>query len=218
MIQLGTMTRGILGLALYILIIALAAPTQVYAQATTMPVNTVESTGSLAERVKCRRAASEGRELAECKQYDFPMGSAAAPPNLSGGGRANGLAFTGDSTQQSRLGDALYADYIRTLDHNYELFRWQLFSTKISFAMTILLVLCGVIFSAMQFWKTHRAVGAGAQIPTELELSGGRIKVSSPVLGVVILVISLGFFYLFMLHAYPIEEVRRSAPASTASE
>lgn len=217
MIKPGAVIRTMLALALCV-VTAFAAPAQVFAQATTMPANNVEAADDLAERVRCRRAASQGRTSPECEKYDFPMGTAPPPPDLNGAGRANGLLFVGDEAQQTRLGDALYTDYIRTLDHNYELFRWQLVSTKVSFAVTILLVLCGVVFSAMQFWKTHRAVGAGAPMPTELELSGGRVKVSSPVLGVIILVISLGFFYLFMLHAYPIEEVRRSAPASTSSQ
>jgi hypothetical protein len=31
--------------------------------------------------------------------------------------------------------------------------------------------------------------------------------VSSPVLGVIILVISLGFFYLYLVYVYPISEI-----------
>ena len=42
---------------------------------------------------------------------------------------------------------------------------------------------------------------------TELEASVKGIKVSSPVLGVIILVISLLFFYLYLAFVYPIQEV-----------
>jgi hypothetical protein len=41
---------------------------------------------------------------------------------------------------------------------------------------------------------------------TSLELSTTGLKVSSPVLGVVILALSLGFFYLYLVYAYPIQE------------
>jgi hypothetical protein len=40
-----------------------------------------------------------------------------------------------------------------------------------------------------------------------LDLSTAGLKVSSPVLGVIILVISLAFFYLYLVYVYPISEI-----------
>lgn len=184
---------ALLGLAL------LAGPgaSPALAQATLMDLNEAETLDEIAERVRTGGTAE-----------------AAPEPLPRGSGRAHGLLFVAAPEVQDRLGAALYDDYMRTLDHNYALFRWQLISTKISFAVTVFLVLCGVAFSALQFWKSFRAAEAGAPAPTELELSGGKVRVSSPVLGVIVLVISLGFFYLFLVHAYPIEEVRRPAVPS----
>jgi hypothetical protein len=53
---------------------------------------------------------------------------------------------------------------------------------------------------------------------TDIEFSGKGIKVSSPVLGVVILAISLGFFYLYLRHVYPIEYARGAPGAAQTVE
>lgn len=50
-----------------------------------------------------------------------------------------------------------------------------------------------------------RNLATGLQ--TTLEAGSGGIKVSSPVLGVIILVISFLFFYLYLVHIYPITEI-----------
>jgi hypothetical protein len=39
-----------------------------------------------------------------------------------------------------------------------------------------------------------------------IELSTGGLKISSPVLGVIILGLSLAFFYLYLVYVYPIAE------------
>ena len=42
---------------------------------------------------------------------------------------------------------------------------------------------------------------------TSFSASATGISVSSPVLGVIILVISLAFFYLYLVYVYPISEL-----------
>jgi len=42
---------------------------------------------------------------------------------------------------------------------------------------------------------------------TDLELSTTGVKVSSNILGVVILSLSLAFFYLYLAFVYPIQEI-----------
>jgi len=121
-----------------------------------------------------------------------------------------------------------YMDYrISGYQHRRDVFNWQLYSSKITFFVVIFLVLAGVYFSGVQF---HHSLGrklmGGARKKdeiadnevakimamekgevTELEASVKGIKVSSPVLGVIILVISLLFFYLYLAFVYPIQEV-----------
>ena len=114
-----------------------------------------------------------------------------------------------------------YLDYrISGYQHRREVFKWQLYSSKITFYVVILLVLAGVYFSGIQF---HRSLGQKrANVATDKEVtqvvstekdevteitaSIKGIRVSSPVLGVLILVISLAFFYLYLAYVYPIQE------------
>jgi hypothetical protein len=89
-------------------------------------------------------------------------------------------------------------------------FAWQLLSTKVIFFVVLLLVLAGIVFAAIQFHSGLRRRGEG-EVPspqeTELSLSLREVKVRSPVLGVIILTISLAFFYLYLVHVYPIRNV-----------
>ncbi|CAN5446515.1 hypothetical protein BH23BAC3_BH23BAC3_07660 [soil metagenome] len=110
--------------------------------------------------------------------------------------------------------DALYAYYeyrVSGFQHRKEVFAWQLFSTKLIFWSVLFLVFSGICFSGIQFYKSiSRKWPEGTATPesvTEFEASAQGIKISSPVLGVIILVISLAFFYLYLVHVYPISEI-----------
>lgn len=140
------------------------------------------------------------------------------------------LAFL-DEDGRRALADSLAA-YYRYREtgflHRRAVFDWQLLSSKVIFVAVILLVAVGVYFSWLQFMAAARApqaplpapppdgaggepaaeeTGARAGLFTTLEASASGIRVSSPVLGVVILVISLAFFYLYLVHVYPVHEV-----------
>ena len=105
--------------------------------------------------------------------------------------------------------------------HRRAVFDWQLMSSQIIFAVVILLVLIGVYFSWLQFMAVaapeddkekpgkpvDEAAGKKPGLATTLEASLQGIKVTSSVLGVVILVISLAFFYLYLVHVHPITEL-----------
>ena len=93
-----------------------------------------------------------------------------------------------------------YAYYSSALRHRRALFDWQLLSGRIIFFVVILLVLSGVFFAAVQFFR-----GEAGEVST-LTASQKGIRVSSPVLGVIILTISLLFFYLYLAYVYPIHE------------
>jgi hypothetical protein len=95
-------------------------------------------------------------------------------------------------------------------DQRLDVFAWQSLSTKIIFVVVLLLVLAGIYFAAIQFHAgLRRRQGADPASPdeTELSLSLSEVKVRSPVLGVIILTISLAFFYLYLVHVYPIRNV-----------
>jgi hypothetical protein len=133
--------------------------------------------------------------------------------------------------------DAAFAAYYAYRETGYEhrraVFKWQLFSSKVIFLVVISLVVVGVYFSWLQFkWAFRRVPGSETPSSDELgrligttvremtppsdKLSGMAstivvspkgFEVSSPVLGVIILLISLAFFYLYLVHVYPINEI-----------
>ena len=109
---------------------------------------------------------------------------------------------------------ALYAqswrDYYRYrssgLAHRSQVFKWQLLSGKLIFVIVLGLVISGVVFAAIQFrhgLKTDQT----EDVATQVELGTKGIKLSSPILGVIILFLSLGFFYLYLVHIFPVENV-----------
>lgn len=103
-------------------------------------------------------------------------------------------------------------DYYTTgLEHRTRVFYWQHLSTRIIFFVVIGLVLVGVYFAWVQFRRdmASGAGGSGAQGAEqhEVELSTSGIKVRSSVLGVIILALSIGFFYLYLVFVYPIQEI-----------
>ncbi len=116
-----------------------------------------------------------------------------------------------DAEGQAAMQAALkaYYDYRREgYDHRKRVFEWQLLSSRIIFVVVIALVGAGIYFSWLQFRADLKTTDKeGNRGVSTLEASTSGIKVSSPVLGVIILVISLLFFYLYLQYVYPIEEI-----------
>lgn len=120
-----------------------------------------------------------------------------------------------DDSTMAMYQDAMYAYYeyrVSGFEHRKEVFAWQLFSSKLIFWCVLLLVFSGICFSGIQFYKSIRNQQAGGETATEssvteFEASARGIKVTSPVLGVIILVISLAFFYLYLVYVHPIREI-----------
>jgi hypothetical protein len=103
---------------------------------------------------------------------------------------------------------AYYAYRASGLEHRRRVFQWQLLSSKIIFVTVLMLVASGILFAAIQFRAGLKRKDADARdAATEIDLSTSSLKVSSPVLGVIILVISLAFFYLYLVYVYPISEL-----------
>jgi hypothetical protein len=121
---------------------------------------------------------------------------------------------------------------IRVINEHERVYHWQYISGIVIFFVVMLLVLCGVWFSWMQFQLAHHTPAAAATAATtivattsgaaseggasavaaetqkdsvtEFSASPQGIKVASSTIGVVILVISMCFFYLYLHFVYPI--------------
>lgn len=117
------------------------------------------------------------------------------------------LNAEGRAAMQAAL-KAYYDHRTEGFDHRERVFEWQLLSSRIIFVVVISLVGAGIYFSWLQFRADLNQTGnEGDRAVSTLEASTSGIKVSSPVLGVLILVISLLFFYLYLQYVYPIEEI-----------
>ena len=118
-------------------------------------------------------------------------------------------AATSEDYQQALR--SYYAYRKAGYDHRLRVFEWQLRATKIIFFVVLLLVFVGIYFAAVQFHRgaaaSRRAEAGAEEEMTEVDLSVKGVKVRSPVLGVIILVISLAFFYLYLVYVYPIQNV-----------
>jgi hypothetical protein len=99
-------------------------------------------------------------------------------------------------------------------------FEWQLLSSRMIFIIVLVLVSAGVYFAAMQFHVAMLTARRNVLNPsvtaippsenplaTHLELSAKGVVVNSSVLGVIILGLSLAFFYLYLVYVYPIQNV-----------
>ena len=79
-------------------------------------------------------------------------------------------------------------------------FNWQYVSSIIIFIVVIMTVLIGLFFA----WKQFKLA---TDLPeTDIDISLTGIKVKSSIMGVVILTISIVFFYLYLTIVYPINQ------------
>ena len=103
--------------------------------------------------------------------------------------------------------NSFYEYMIFSVKHREKVFAWQLFSSKIIFLIVMILVIVGIFFSWLQFRKGFSENDSGEDTQTELELSTSGFKIKSSILGLIILIISLAFFYMYLLYVYPIDTV-----------
>lgn len=165
--------------------------------------------------VTAQQAAQDPSDVAQLRQRleDFDPGAAASPSETDlAFPDAPDAASASPETRQAYQAalQAYYAYRKAGYEHRLGVFAWQSLSTKIIFFIVLLLVVAGIYFAAIQFHSGLRRRGDGAGAPaeeTELSLSLREVKVRSPVLGVIILTISLAFFYLYLVHVYPIRNV-----------
>jgi uncharacterized membrane protein len=101
---------------------------------------------------------------------------------------------------------AYYKYRVTGFHHRQKVFQWQLLSARIIFIVLIFLVLVGIYFSWVQFKtgiREKEKTGKGdRQEVTELSASPKGIRISSPVLGVIILTISLLFFFFIWFTSF----------------
>jgi hypothetical protein len=130
-----------------------------------------------------------------------------------------GDVVLGDPTTRQRYLESMqrYYEY-RANGYAYRsrVFEWQLLSSRVIFAVVLVLVGCGIYFAWVQFRAALLAARRSVKEPaaavvnplaTQFEVSAKGVVINSSVLGVVILGLSLAFFYLYLVYVYPIQNV-----------
>lgn len=125
--------------------------------------------------------------------------------------QTGGVAAVNDA--DARRSAAAQTDYlVWSLEYRRATFKWQYYSTIVIFIAVMTMIGCGLYFSYMQFRSAK-----SAPTQTSIKVSREGLEISSPVIGLLILFISMGFFYLYLANVYPITEVvgANSAQAQT---
>ncbi len=114
------------------------------------------------------------------------------------------------------LDGTLYAQYIETkkreyifhtkiMEMNERIYDAQLISSYVVLTLVGLVVLAGVCFSGFQLINALSV--AGVQPSNDLEVSAGKVRITSSVVGIIVLVISIVFLYIYISQVYHIKSI-----------
>ena len=99
------------------------------------------------------------------------------------------------------------ADYDEfSLVHRQTAQSYQYTTSVIIFILVVTIVLFGLLFSWLEFRK-------GKNATTTLKFSSSGVEISSQIIGLIVLVISLGFAYIYIDKAYPISQIGNTQPS-----
>lgn len=93
-------------------------------------------------------------------------------------------------------------------------YQWQNISSIAIFIIVMLLVIAGVYFSWMQF----RAAGFTSGESTVGASPTDGVKITSSTIGLVILVLSMCFFYLYLRYVYPVNITNAEQAVTNANQ
>ena len=81
-------------------------------------------------------------------------------------------------------------------------YRWEMFASNVMLWVTVVVVLCGLGFSGAQLWHAMRI---GQKTDGTWEISATGMRVTSSIVGVVVLAMSIAFVFLFLDRVYPVK-------------
>ena len=89
-------------------------------------------------------------------------------------------------------------------------FVWQDRASEVTLWLVVFIVVAGVFLSFFQIWIAFHKGGKIGD--TSIEASAQNFRVTSSVVGIIVLLISTGFLYLFLQHVYEIKVVDLRSP------
>jgi hypothetical protein len=107
-------------------------------------------------------------------------------------------------------------DYQRSLmKYDQSLLAWQLLASNVLLWVVVIVTVAGVAYSGIQLATAART---GRQRDTTLEISAQKLRVTSSVVGIVVLAISFAFLLIFVQQVYQIRAMDLQSRSSTAAE
>jgi hypothetical protein len=120
----------------------------------------------------------------------------------------------------SPVGKAQIQNSVAWFDYQNELMRynqsllgWQLFASDVLLWVVVIVAGAGVIYSGLQLASAARS---GRQRETTLEISAQRVRITSSVVGILVLAISFVFLMIFVQQVYQIKAMALQ-PQSTVT-
>jgi hypothetical protein len=102
---------------------------------------------------------------------------------------------------------AQYDEQTAFMQHRIAVFRWQEHASNVMLWVVVAVVLCGLVFSAVQL---AAAVRLGRDSEGNLEIGAQGLKITSSVIGLFVLAMSIAFVVIFVDQIYSIQVVHLS--------
>ena len=126
---------------------------------------------------------------------------------------APGVNVSKESPAANKYYEFLQAHYqfdIDSYSHARAVFHWQHISSIIIFWIVVILVVSGLILAGLQLRDKNT-------LTTITFSATGKVEIKSPVIGLLILGFSLGFFYSYLRYVYPIQNINAQQTQSDVS-
>jgi hypothetical protein len=129
------------------------------------------------------------------------------------------IQFTGVPIYDSIMLQSYTDQYVFNVQHEKRAFKLQFYSSIFIFIMVVVIVCMGLVLSYKQFKLNEEIVkhsmkqntgtiDKGTDTASSMEVSKDGIKMNTAVIGLMILVISLVFFFLYLRFVYHIEIIK----------
>ena len=90
-------------------------------------------------------------------------------------------------------------------DVNIAQFKWQRSASERLLWLVVVVVFSGVVFSGFQLWRASNIKDMIGE--SGIEVEANKIKITTSVVGVMVLAISIIFFYFFLIEVYRIKVI-----------
>jgi hypothetical protein len=164
-------------------------------------LTTVSATPCLSGEVSSRSAQTESEDI----QHKLDKALAQNTDLEQIIAQLNKKLDLNNSPLQQKYYETLSAQYdydVALMKQHQSVLTWELFASNVSLWLVAFIVVAGVGFAGVQLWQAVQK--GGPQAETQLEIAATKFRLTSSVVGIVVLGMSYFFFYLFVKEIYPL--------------